>query len=156
MKTLREIETAVADGLQAYLKCPVIRSNQTAPVPPYPYVSYTITSPILTDGSTWATDTQTGRQFIDLPQVWSITVQSSNDTQALELAMRAFQWFDTEAGHPYLKEKEIAVQSVGSIGNRDNLLSIEYEYRKGFDVTFLLRHYTEQSVTEVNGTIDNL
>ncbi|WOC33053.1 MULTISPECIES: phage neck terminator protein [Caproicibacterium] len=154
MKSLREIEAAVADGLQVYLKCPVIRSNQTAPVPPYPYVSYTITTPVQS-GGTWATG-EDGRQFIDLPQVWSFTVQAADDMQALQLAMDAFQWFDTEAGHFYLKQNEIAVQRVGSIGNRDNLLSIEYEYRKGFDVTFLLRYYTKQSVTEINGTIDTI
>ncbi len=155
MKSLHDVESAVADGLQKYLGCPVIRSNTSSKVPPYPYVSFTITSIAQSVGSSWCMD-EDGRQYKDLPQAWSITVQSDDPVKVQQIALDAVEWFSTEEGHTYLQKNEISVQSVGNITNRDNLLSIEYEYREGFDVTLLLRHYTKDSVYDIDGTIETI
>lgn len=155
MKSLRDVETAVTDGLQKYLGCPVIRSNTNTKVPPYPYVSFTIISLVQSVGGSWCID-KDGRQYKDLSQTWSLTVQSNDPVKVQQLALDAAGWFDTEEGHTYLKENEISVQSIGNVTNRDNLLSIEYEYREGFDVTLLLRHYTKDSIYDIDGTIETI
>ncbi len=97
-----------------------------------------------------------GRQYKDLPQTWSITVQSDDPVAVQQLAFDAAEWFDTEVGRNYLTDNEISVQSIGNITNRDNLLSIEYEFREGFDVSLLLRHYTKESVFNISGIIETI
>lgn len=46
--------------------------------------------------------------------------------------MRAKDWLE-EVGREYLNDRGIVVQSVGAVTSRDTLLTIDYEYRKGFD-----------------------
>lgn len=137
------------------LGCEVIASNQTGPSPSYPYVSFTVTTPVVSDGKGWARD-RDGREFKDLAQIWSFTVQSEDPFQAAQIALDAYEWLSTESGNLYLAERGIVVQGLGNIGNRDNLLSIQYEYREGFDVTFLLRHTSKETVFDVAGAIETI
>lgn len=124
----------IAKGLSVYLGCPVIRSNQNAEPPAYPYVSYTITTPMSENKGTYE-EYEDGTAKQNFVQVWSITILSEDDTQSVELAVKARGWFDF-VGTVYLNDNDVIVQTVGSITNRDNVLTIEYEYRKGFDVFF--------------------
>ena len=43
----------------------------------------------------------------------------------------------------YLNDHGIVVQNVGAITNRDTLLTIEYEYRKGFDAVLSIMNVVE-------------
>lgn len=127
------INIAITGALQGVAGCPVVKSNlANAPIPPYPYISFTILN----------TDTRKGRysasggiRFIPLTQTWSLTVQSGQDNEAQLIAMKAKDWLE-DAGRTYLSDEGIIVQSVGAIINRDTLLTIGYEYRKGFDAVF--------------------
>lgn len=151
MISLREKEIAVLRGLQEYLNVVVIRANVTTPKPAYPYVSYTITTPIVTNSSSFGVYPN-NEQYKHFNQIWSVTVQSDDDTQALELVMKAHDYFE-RAGIIVLGEQGISVEQVGSVDTRDNLISIEYEYRKGFDVTLrLMQHITKDEV--VGGYIE--
>lgn len=157
MINYRTIEASVVNGLQTYLTsknitCAVIRANQTAPVPPYPYISYTITSPVIsnTKGYSVASD---GKRYKPLAQTWSFTAQSNDDEEAANAALYAYDWFSL-AGNTYLSDNNIIVQRVGNIGNRDNLVTIEYEYRRGFDVEFLLSHEISKADCETAGIIE--
>lgn len=151
MISLREKEIAVLRGLQEYLNVKVIRANVTTPKPAYPYVSYTITTPIVTNSSSFGVYPN-NEQYKHFNQIWSVTVQSDDDTQALELVMKAHDYFE-RAGIIVLGEQNIFVERVGSVDTRDNLISIEYEYRKGFDVTLrLMQHITKDEV--VGGWIE--
>ena len=79
---------------------------------------------------------------------WSITIQSDNDNECVTLGLKANDWFD-HIGTKYLKAKDVNVQSVGDLTNRDNILTAEYEYRKGFDVVFWLLSVVENPDNEV-------
>ena len=136
MTEQRSNEVIIVDGLQKALGCLVIRANQTAPSPDYPYVSYTVTTPAVTNGGGWG-DYGGGVYGKQFNQVWSFTVQSGDCTESQNLAIQAHAWFD-RLGTLYLNDNHIVVQRVENISNRDNLLTIEYEYRNGFDVTFTL------------------
>ena len=50
-----EAEPYLVTQLEQALGCPVVLANQTAPAPPYPYVSYTITTPVHHVGGTYGT-----------------------------------------------------------------------------------------------------
>lgn len=159
MINFRQIELAIVNGLQSNfidqsgnVTCPVIRANQTAPIPPYPYLSYTVTQPIVSDSKGYSTE-EDGSRFKTLSQVWSITVQSNDDEEAINIAMLAYDWFAIE-GNTYLSDNNVVVQRVGNVTSRDNLLSIEYEYRKGFDVYFDLSHEISQTEVEASGYIE--
>ena len=147
----------ISSGLQEWLtnkgfECPVIMSNQTKRVPEYPYVSYTITTPVVANMKGYGI-AEDGTRFKPLVQIWSFTVQSSDDVEAFNIAMTAYDWFAL-AGNTYLSDNGIVAQRVGNIANRDNLLTIEYEYRFGFDVDFLLTHTIDKVDCETAGYIE--
>ena len=130
------IRRIIVKGLRDYLGCPVIRSNQNADPPSYPYCSFTVITPMSENKGTWQ-EHGDGVDRKATTQTWSLTFLSNNDSEAIALANKANDWFD-RVGTTYLDDCNVIVQSVGSISNRDNFLTIEYEYRKGFDVVFWL------------------
>ena len=148
---LREV---VVTGLSQYLGVPVIRSSQNAPPPKYPYASYTVTVLENTKSGTW------GRypdniDRIPITQTWSITVQSDKEAESVELAIKAKEWL-THSGTTYLNDNDVIVQSATSITNRDNMISIEYEYRNGFDVVFWLMNEVNNHEIENNEIIETV
>jgi len=131
---LNGIRETVVKGLKNYLSIPVVRSNQTGKPPRYPYLSYTITSLLSENNGTWG-KYEDGKDRKPALQTWSITVQSDDSAEAMELAIKARDWLE-HTGTVYLNDNHVIVQSLSGISNRDNLLTIEYEYRNGFDVVF--------------------
>lgn len=132
-ENMREI---VVKGLKDYLQRPVIRQNQNAEPPAYPFISYTITTLAGENNGTYG-EYENGMQIKPVVQIWSISANSNNDMEAVLLASKAREWLDN-IGTVYLNDNGVIVQSVGSITNRDNLLTIGYEYKKGFDVFFTI------------------
>lgn len=126
----RKINRAVADGLKELTGCEVVKSNRTGRIPSYPYISFTITSADTDKGTYSVAD---GVKYIPLKEVWSITVQGKDDNEVMHLALLAKDWFE-EQGRLYLKDNGIIPLTTTAVSDRDNFLTIEYEYRKGFDV----------------------
>ena len=139
MIDLRTNEIVIVEGLKEYLTtdtrpCEVVRQNQVAEVPPYPYVSYTVTTPVAQKQGTYC-EAEDGTLYMDATQTWSFTVQSDDPDEAMNLALRMFAYF-TAVGLTPLADKNITVRRVTGITTRDNLLTIQYEHRNGLDVTF--------------------
>lgn len=128
------LRKTVVKGLKEYLKCPIIRSNQNAEPPKYPYLSYTIITPMSENNGTYG-EYDDGKARKSVTQTWSITVQSDDNNESLNLANKAKEWLDY-AGTTFLNDNNVVVQSVSNVSNRDNIISIEYEYKNGFDVFF--------------------
>ena len=154
MIDLSEFRKNIVFGLRNHLMIPVVRSNQTSTPPKYPYCSYTITSISNENKGTWG-EYEDGIQRQPLIQKWSFTILSDDVDEALSYALRAREYFDN-IGRRYLRTKKIVVYSVGNINNRDNLITIEYEYRHGFDVEFytmselpINNEYTDDVVLEL-------
>lgn len=142
----------IVKGLKNYLKCPVIRNNQDEAPPDYPFVSYTVTTLMRANNGTYGEyDDNVYRK--PTVQTWSITAQSSNNSESVNLISKAREWFD-RAGTLYLNDNNVIVQSVGSITNRDNVLTVGYEYKNGFDVDFWLFETVEDTDTEIIETAD--
>ena len=128
------LRRAVVSGLTNYLNVPIIRSNQNVTPPKYPYLSYTVTTVLNANGGTWG-EYPDGVDRIPATQTWSITAQSTSEAESVELAIKAQEWL-SHIGRTYLNDNDVIVQSVTNITNRDNMISIDYEYRNGFDVVF--------------------
>lgn len=143
----RACEKTIQNGLQAYLnehmsrQCNVVLGNSKYPAPQYPYLSYNITTPIVARGGTW--EQHENNDQMQLLQRWSFTAQSDSVDESIQMAMLAYEYFD-HVGRLYLSDNGIVVVSVSDINNRDNMLSIAYEHRNGFDVTFRMTHTVER------------
>lgn len=136
----------VVKGLKDYLQCPVIRTNQNEEPPAYPYVSYTITTLASENKGTYG-EYSDGQDRKPITQTWSITAQSDKSGEDIELIMKAREWLE-RVGNLYLNDNNIIVQSVGNVSNRDNVLTMEYEYKHGFDVVFWLFDTVENPITK--------
>lgn len=155
MINYRQIETIIVEGLKAHLGCEVIMANQNSPAPDYPYVSYTVMTPKVANNGTYG-EWEDGVKRKEVQQIWSFTVQAKTDTESKVLALSANEYF-SEVGNLYLSDNGIVAQLVGAITCRDNLISIGYEYRNGFDVTFALAdEIAPNSNGNTNDTIETI
>lgn len=146
-----DIQTYIAEALKAYLGCEVVLANQTAPIPSYPYVSFTITTPMVANNGTYGefVEDNTLVKAKEIQQIWSFTVQSDDSVESATVANKAYDFFDC-VGTIQLNENGVVVQRIENITNRDNLLTIEYEYRNGFDVTFSFMNEITQEIEEID------
>lgn len=136
-KSLQEYNTLICNGIKAAFGCQVVKSSTAEHIPPYPYVSFTVTG-IRTRQRTYADDAE--RMYVPAEVTYSWTVQSNDDNEAMELAHRLHDWFE-ETGRMYLKDNGMVFTGVGGITERDNMITIEYEHRKGFDCVLRLMNY---------------
>lgn len=147
----KQINKVMINALKEVCGCEVIRANQSAMLPDYPFVSYNIVNPLISKNRSYAE--YADRREKEITQVWSITVQSDTDAEALVIVMTARDWLE-ETGFLVLQDAGIAVRKVGEITNRDNLISIDYEYRKGFDFTLALINRIEIAREELENYIE--
>lgn len=134
MIKLDKIREAVAKGLSAYLGVKIIRGNQTAEAPAHPYGSYNVTTIAGANNGTY----QQHSDGIDrkmVRSIFSLSFVSDNWDESVLLATKAREWFE-HTGRLWLSEHGITVQSTTDIMNRDNILTVEYERKNGFDVVF--------------------
>lgn len=149
-KHLRE---TVATGLREYLGVPVIRGNQTAAAPPYPYVTYNVTTIAGANNGTWQQH-EDGIDRLQVKSIWSFSSLSDDWDDSVNNAVRAREWF-MHSGRQWLSERGISVHSATEITNRDNVLTVDYERKNGFDVVFYVFDEAE-SMAAVNGTIESV
>lgn len=134
MIAYKQMRSAVAKGLQECLGVPVIRGNQTAEAPPYPYAVYNVTTIAGGNNGTYQQHAD-GIDRLMVRSIWSFSFLSKDWDESVMLATMAREWF-LHSGRVYLSDNGINVQSATDITNRDNLLTVEYERKNGFDVVF--------------------
>lgn len=157
MIDIESIRVAIVKGLREGLAISVIRSNTANKLPKLPFLSYTITSLLDNAKSTWSRyDDLTDR--IPATQVWSITLNAADFGECSKLAISAYDYFSKTATE-YFKKYGIVILSVSEIVPRDNFLSVDYEYRLGFDVKLGLmneisfKNETTTENIEINGRV---
>lgn len=142
-----KINVDIAAGLKRATGCEVVKSNlANAPIPPYPYISFTVLN---TDTRKGTYSVSGGKRHMPIVQTWSFTVQGDKDNEAQLAAMRAKDWLE-EAGRIYLNDRGIVIQGVGAITNRDTLLTVGYEYRKGFDAVVTVMNVVEEEFETID------
>ena len=151
MIDLDKMQTTVASGLKAYLGVPVILGNQAAEAPSYPYGSYNVTTIAGENRGTYQQHDD-GIDRLMVRSVWSLSFLAKSWGESVMLAIKAREWL-THSGRPWLSERGITVQSATDITNRDNMLTVEYERKNGFDVVFYVFDEAE-SLANTYGTIE--
>lgn len=130
------IREVIVTGLRDYLGIPVIRSNQAALPPDYPYGSYTVTTVATANNGTWQVWND-GIDRLPVTQRWSLTFMAKTDSESVYYALKAREWLQ-HSGSVYLQDNDVIVQSATGITNRDNVLTTGWEYRNGFDIELWL------------------
>lgn len=153
MLDLKAMRTTVASGLKEYLGMEVIRSSQTAAAPSYPYASYTLTTPAAANGGTYQQHAD-GKDRLMVRSIWSWSFLSDDYDESVAHAIKAREWFE-HSGRAWLAERGITVQSTTDISNRDNILTVEYERKNGFDVVFYVFDEAD-SLLKTTGTIEGV
>ena len=143
----------VAKGLSSYLGIPVIRSDQNSTPPPYPYISYTITT-IEHNSGTWG-EYDDGKLRKPFYLTWSIKALSESWSESISLAHKAKAWLDY-GGKMFLSDNGVTVQSVGNVADRSSFLTVEYEYSYGFDAVFWCMDEMDNPIVESGETIESV
>ena len=154
MIDLYKLRETASRGLKEYLGIPVVRGNQTAEALPVTetHVVYNVTTVATKNGGTYQQH-EDGFDRKLVKSVLSISVISKDYDESMMYATKAREWFD-HSGRAWLSEHGVRVQSVTDVTNRDNILSVEYKRKNGFDVFFYV--YDEaKSLTETNGLIES-
>lgn len=140
----KKINLVITEGIKAVTGCEVVKSNLAgAPIPSYPYISFTI----LRTETRKGTYSSKGTRYMPLTQTWSFAVQGNDDDETMDIAMKARDWLE-ETGHLELSDSGIIVQSVSAAQNRDTMLTVDYEYRKGFDAVLSLINEVQEPAEE--------
>lgn len=134
MLDLKSMRTTVVKGLKEYLGVQLIRNDQTAKAPAYPYGTYKLTTPGAANNGTYQQH-EDGIDRLRVRSIWSFSFLSKDYDESIMLASKAREWF-THSGRVWLSDHGITVQSATDIANRDNILTVEYERKNGFDVVF--------------------
>lgn len=130
------LRSVVVRGLKKYLGIPAIIFNQAEEQPDYPFIGYTVTTPKSANNGTRGEYTD-GIARIPVTQTWSITAFSNDETESVTYADKAREWLEY-VGTTYLSDNDVIVQKTTNVTNRDNVLSVGYEYKNGFDCVFWL------------------
>lgn len=159
MIKLRDNELLIVENLKKYLStelrpCEVVVQNQVAKSPDYPYVSYSLTTLMSAHQGTYC-KADDGTLYKNTTQTWSFTVQSDKQEEAMELALKIHAFF-TAVGLTVLADSNIAVMQVTALTPRDNMITIQYEYRVGLDVVFGLMYAIKPDSDFDSGVIDTI
>ena len=153
MLDLKHIRTTLFTGLSEYLGIKMIRSDQTGPAPAYPYGTGKATTPAAANNGTWQQH-EDGIDRLLVRSIWSLSFLSGDYDESVMLASKAREWL-THTGRTWLSENGIIVQSTTDIANRDNILTVDYESKHGFDVVFYVYDEAENP-SATAGTIESV
>lgn len=153
MLDLNKMRTTVAQGLKEYLGVPVIRGNQTAKAPVYPYVTYNLTTPESANNGTYQQH-EDGVDRLMVRSIWSLSFLSKDFDESILFATKVREWL-LHTGRVWLSDNGITVQSATDITNRDNILTVEYERKNGFDVVFYVYDESENPL-KTTGIIESV
>ena len=153
MMDVKSLQREMLRLLEDYTGCKVVPANTTKQMPNYPYISYSLLN-VDTRKGTYSAHTgtkivegiETPVNMLSMPArlKYSFTVQSDDDVEALIHSISIKDFFE-ESKRQELADIGLIVSDVGGITQRDNMLTIEYEYRKGLDVTLSLNNVMESA-----------
>lgn len=131
MIDVKKIRTTVLSGMQKYTGVTIIRANQNAEPPPYPYGAYHITTYATENKGTYG-EYEDGKARKQVNQIYSFSAFSDDYYEAITLANKMREWLDY-VGTTYLYDNGISVAWVGAVADRSNVLTVDYQYSYGFD-----------------------
>lgn len=140
------IVSSVNKIIKEETKQPVVPQNTTNKMPEYPFCTYTITSPYLAVSSAYEGETLTENVELVISLTWYAknTLTAASYTQQTAAALK----------HPKHRQdlltKGISVVKCLNFGNRDTFLSIDTEYRNGFDLRLRVLNSDTKEMESIN------
>lgn len=138
------ITSSLIKSIKTLTSYPCIEANSTGDQPPYPFATFTITSPKIT--------IQQDDDNAPFELTVSLTWHDTSSLSVLNLAKKCESFFKTSKGRAIFTEKNVAIVDVMDFDRRDNFISIEYERSAGFDI---LMRVQDPHFDDVEG-IDNI
>lgn len=158
MMTHENVRNALVKGLYDYMGTLVIQSSTIGDMPAYPFITYTVTSPYLRLGvdeeyTEQVDSTYQNRHVLHYERVFSFTIASKDEDEAMDLCMKAIRYFRND-GVLELKDKNIVIVEITNVTARDNFITIDYDRRYGFDVRIRLADEEVRETADIIETID--
>lgn len=119
------VTRALIAGVKAATNYPLIAANTSGQAPPFPYCTYTITSPKI------AIEHEYENAIFEM--VVSLTWHNTTQVGVLNLAKQMESYFTSSAGRKALADQGIVLADVLNFSERDNFLTIDYERLAGVD-----------------------
>lgn len=132
----------------------VVNTDNDKPKPPYPFVSYKITSSQMQDGGQgyiYNDELENGdvKEYLTLERklVISFQVYATDIDEALEKCIDV--WSFIRFSRFELRDLGFVIHDLGTIQDRTVVLGNHYEYRQGFDLTLRYNHIIERTVEPI-------
>lgn len=121
------ITSSLIKAVRTMTGLPCIEANSTGDQPPYPFATFTITSPKIT--------IQQDDDNAPFELTVSLTWHDTSSLSVLNLAKKCESFFKSSEGRAVFAEKNVVIVDVMGFDRRDNFISIEYERSAGFDIS---------------------
>lgn len=150
---LKVVRNAIVYQINGLVALPVIFTPTVAPLPNYPFVTYSFISTYL-DGASHeevidATGDWVNRELVTQSEfTMSFNAYSLDSMESKSLIKTIWDYFK-HTGYHKLKEIDLVVVEVGNINNLDILDINKYERREGFDVRFRITDRVSQIVETI-------
>ena len=138
------ITSSLIKAVKTLTSYPCIEANSTGEQPPYPFATFTITSPKIT--------IQQDDDNAPFELTVSLTWHDTSSLSVLNLAKKCESFFKSSEGRSIFSEKNVVIVDVMDFDRRDNFISIEYERSAGFDI---LMRVQDPHVDDIDG-IENI
>ena len=115
-----------------------VPQNTTEQQPKYPFTTYTITSPYIAGRGAVEGDTVT--ESVEI--VLSLTFVSDDRFQPPSMAQQVASSFKHPKIQTQLREQGVIFVRNDGFGNRDTFITIETEFRHGFDLRLRVQNTT--------------
>ncbi|MBD5430141.1 hypothetical protein [Lactobacillus sp.] len=124
--------------------CPLIYESQTLNQEKYPFFTYNFIS--LEEDLTF--DWQKEHQ--PYKAQFQVDAYSDNPLDAEELILKLWEGLKSSQYRIFFTQADITPQTLGNTSNRTALVTGNYQYRFGFDVTFSLLRGVAKDVNQLN------
>lgn len=128
---------------------PIVEQATTEEYPPYPFATYTITSPYLNARTFLSSGVLTEEVEIVISYTWL----STDSFEATQLAQRMVTLLKMTKTRQLLNDAGIVIVRMDGFGSRDNFISIETERRTGFDLRIRVSHSVENDYDNIQTVI---
>lgn len=122
---------------------PLIEANSAGEQPPYPFCTFTITSPKI--------DIERDQDNALFEIAVSLTWHGTSSLGVLNLSKKSESYFKSSDGRKTFEDNGIVVVSTTSVSGRDNFISIDYERMAGFDVRLRVRDTFTDDIGNIEG-----
>jgi len=135
------ISSSLIKAVRLLTSYPCIEANGSGEQPPWPFATFTISTPKIT--------IQQDDANAPFELVVSLTWHDQSSMSVLNLAKKCESYFKSADGRNLFAEKGIVLVDVMGFDRRDNFISINYERMAGFDIRMRVVDPHEENIIPI-------